>query len=111
VEGGAISELCAALQSAIAGARSGEGAQLVHVKVPRLTGHNWQDPAAYKSAEEKAEDARRDPLARLIGYLQEQHGVTQLQVDTMREQATEYARQQAEAAWKQGHDPSPDDAL
>ena len=44
---------------------------MVHVKVPRLTGHNWQDPAAYKTAEEKEEDARRDPLARLIAYLQE----------------------------------------
>ena len=45
------------------------------MRVPRLTGHNWQDPAAYKIAEEKEEDARRDPLARLVAWLQEQHGV------------------------------------
>src|SRR3954470_6689035 len=62
VEGGDIPALYAALSTAISRARQG-GAQLIHVKVPRLTGHNWQDPAAYKSAEEKAEDARRDPLA------------------------------------------------
>src|SRR4051812_5749248 len=74
VEGGDIPALYDALSSAITSARNGEGAQMVHVKVPRLTGHNWQDPAAYKSAEEKEEDARRDPLARLITLLQREHG-------------------------------------
>src|SRR5215213_129957 len=53
VEGGDIPALYTALHDAITGARNDEGPQLVHVKVPRLTGHNWQDPAAYKSAQEK----------------------------------------------------------
>jgi 2-oxoisovalerate dehydrogenase E1 component len=111
VEGGDIPALYDALLSAITGARNGEGAQMVHVKVPRLTGHNWQDPAAYKSAEEKEEDARRDPLARLITLLQNEHGVSQAQIDEMREQATEFAREQAESAWNDGHDPQGSDAL
>ncbi len=110
VEGGDIPDLYNALYSAIQSARNGGGAQMVHVKVPRLTGHNWQDPAAYKTAEEKEEDARRDPLARLIAYLQEQHKVSAAQIDAMREQANQFAREQAEAAWEQGHDPLPDDA-
>ncbi len=110
VEGGDIAALYEALQAAIAGARSGGGAQMVHVKVPRLTGHNWQDPAAYKSAEEKAEDARRDPLARLISYLEQEHGIPISQIEAMQEQASDFARAQAEAAWAQGRDPSPDDA-
>src|SRR5262249_46965467 len=75
VEGSDIPALYAAISSAIAAARTGS-AQLVHVKVPRLTGHNWQDPAAYKSAEEKEEDARRDPVPRLAAYLQEFFGIS-----------------------------------
>ncbi|MDQ3929932.1 MAG: thiamine pyrophosphate-dependent enzyme, partial [Chloroflexota bacterium] len=75
VEGGDIPSLYAALNTAISAAREGAGAHLVHVKVPRLTGHNWQDPAAYKSADEKQEDLRRDPIARLIAWLQQEHGV------------------------------------
>lgn len=110
VEGGDIEALYNALHKAINSARKGSGAQLVHVKVPRLTGHNWQDPAAYKTAEEKEEDARRDPVAHLIAYLQEKRGVSAAQVEEMQAHATEFARQQAEAAWEQGHDPSPGDA-
>lgn len=108
VEGGDIPALYAALSGAIGRARSG-GAQLVHVRVPRLTGHNWQDPAAYKSAEEKAEDARRDPLARLMAYLQAEHGVPAAHIDALRETATAFAQAQAEAAWTEGHDPAPTD--
>jgi 2-oxoisovalerate dehydrogenase E1 component len=110
VEGSDILALYQALYSAITGARGGGGAQMVHVKVPRLTGHNWQDPAAYKSADEKEEDSRRDPLTRLITYLQEEHGVSAVQVDTLREQATDFAGEQAEAAWERGSDPQGDDA-
>lgn len=110
VEGGDIPALYGALYGAISGARQGAGAQLVHVKVPRLTGHNWQDPAAYKTAEEKEEDARRDPLARLVTYLQEAHGVEAARIDAMQAQAAEFALAQAEAAWQQGTEPAPGDA-
>jgi 2-oxoisovalerate dehydrogenase E1 component len=111
VEGGDILDLYNALRSAISAARNGEGAQMMHVKVPRLTGHNWQDPAAYKSADEKESDARRDPLAHLITLLQTEHAIPQAQIDEMREQATEFAREQAESTWADAHDPQPTDAL
>ncbi|HUS14457.1 MAG TPA: thiamine pyrophosphate-dependent enzyme [Chloroflexia bacterium] len=110
VEGSDIPSLYTAVAAAIGRAREG-GAQLLHVRVPRLTGHNWQDPAAYKSADEKAEDARRDPLLRLEAYLRAQHGVPAAHIDELREEAARFAREQAEAAWNEGHDPSPDDAL
>lgn len=110
VEGGHIPALYKAVSSAISSARNGDGAQLVHVKVPRLTGHNWQDPAAYKSAEEKEEDTRRDPLPRLIAYLREERHVPASQLEEMQARATHFAREQAEAAWEQGHNPSPEDA-
>lgn len=105
VEGGEIEALYAVIQSAVAGARNGEGPQLIHVKVPRLTGHNWQDPAAYKSAEEKAEDARRDPLTRLITWLQEERGVSAARIAEMTEQAAAFALEQGEVAWTRGHEP------
>jgi 2-oxoisovalerate dehydrogenase E1 component len=111
IEGGDIPALYKALYKAISAARKGGGAQMVHVKVPRLTGHNWQDPAAYKTAEEREEDARRDPLGRLVAYLQETHKVPEGRIEDLRAQAAEFARGEAEAAWERGHDPSPDDAL
>ncbi|MDQ6693030.1 MAG: thiamine pyrophosphate-dependent enzyme [Chloroflexota bacterium] len=111
VEGGDVVELYQALRGAINMARVGDGAQMVHVKVPRLTGHNWQDPAAYKSAEEKELDAQRDPMSRLIAYLQEEHSVPAAQIEEMREEATRFAREQAEAAWERGTEPQTEDAL
>ncbi|HET6314493.1 MAG TPA: thiamine pyrophosphate-dependent enzyme, partial [Chloroflexia bacterium] len=111
VEGGDIVELYNALHSAISSARQGGGAQLVHVKVPRLTGHNWQDPAAYKTPEEKEEDLRRDPIARLTAYLQQEHGVPEGKIEEMRQEAEGFARQQAEAAWSQGTEPQVGDGL
>jgi 2-oxoisovalerate dehydrogenase E1 component len=111
VEGSDIPALYAALSSAIAAARSSEGAQMVHVRVPRLTGHNWQDPAAYKSAEEKEEDQRRDPLTRLADWLVKERSVSQSRIEEIQAAATDFAREQAEAAWTQGRDPQPSDAL
>ncbi len=110
VEGGDIPAMYRALSDAITGARHGGGAQLVHVMVPRLAGHNWQDPAAYKSQQEKEEDLRRDPLARLIAWLQQEHGVPASRIEEMREQAERFVVEQAEAAWQLGTDPPPDDA-
>lgn len=111
VEGGDVEALYGVLRDAIGGARSGEGPQLVHVKVPRLTGHNWQDPAAYKSAEEKEQDAKRDPLARLMAWLQNKKGVGAAQIEEMQARATIFAREQADAAWSQGTEPQRSDAL
>jgi 2-oxoisovalerate dehydrogenase E1 component len=111
VEGADIPALYAALSSAIAAARAGEGAQMLHVKVPRLTGHNWQDPAGYKTAEEKEEDLRRDPLSRLIDWLVKEHSVPHSRIEEMQAAAAEFAREQAESAWTQGRDPQGSDAL
>jgi 2-oxoisovalerate dehydrogenase E1 component len=110
VEGGDIPALYQALSSAITSARHGGGAQLVHVTVPRLAGHNWQDPAAYKPPEEKEADRQRDPVAKLILWLQQEHGVPASRIEEMREQAERFVAEQAEAAWELGTDPPPEDA-
>lgn len=111
VEGGNIGELYSAVLGAISDARTGGGAQMLHVKVPRLTGHNWQDPAAYKATEEKEEDARRDPLTRLVAHLQEEHGIAASRIEGMQEEAARFAKEQAEAAWNEGTEPQIGDAL
>src|SRR5690606_15084093 len=46
-----------------------QGPCLLHLSVPRLSGHTFIDDQAYKSAEERAEEQRRDPVPRLKQFL------------------------------------------
>jgi 2-oxoisovalerate dehydrogenase E1 component len=57
------------IQQAVEHVRGGEGPCLLHLRVVRLTGHTFIDDQSYKSAEERAEEAARDPLLRLRDYL------------------------------------------
>src|SRR3954454_1108016 len=54
--------LFATLRDAISTARTPQRPQWAHVRTPRLTGHNWQDNAAYKTPTERADDLAHDPL-------------------------------------------------
>ncbi|MEW5939593.1 MAG: thiamine pyrophosphate-dependent enzyme, partial [Chloroflexota bacterium] len=54
---------------AVANVRAGKGPCLLHLRVPRITGHTFIDDQAYKTEFERAEDKRRDPLARLKKFL------------------------------------------
>lgn len=49
--------------------RAGHGPCLLRVRVPRLNGHSFTDNQAYKTSEQRAEEAARDPLLRLRAYL------------------------------------------
>jgi 2-oxoisovalerate dehydrogenase E1 component len=62
-------EACELITSAVAHVRSGEGPCLLHLNVPRLKGHTFIDDQAYKSPEEMAAEAERDPLNRLYAFL------------------------------------------
>jgi 2-oxoisovalerate dehydrogenase E1 component len=53
------------IEQAVSYVRSGQGACLLRLTVPRLAGHSFVDNQAYKSAEERAAEAARDPLPRL----------------------------------------------
>jgi 2-oxoisovalerate dehydrogenase E1 component len=57
------------IQEAVAHVRSGAGACLLRLEVVRLSGHTFIDDQSYKSAEERAEEAARDPLYRLQEFL------------------------------------------
>lgn len=49
--------------------RGGQGTCLLRLSVVRLSGHSFTDNQAYKSAEIRAAEAARDPLAHLRAYL------------------------------------------
>ncbi len=53
------------VQEAVAYIRSGSGPCLLHLRVPRLSGHTFIDNQAYKSAEQREDEAKRDPLLAL----------------------------------------------
>ena len=56
---------------AIEQARRGEGPTLLECKTYRLCGHSRSDPRTYRSKEEEAEWATRDPILRLGASLKE----------------------------------------
>jgi 2-oxoisovalerate dehydrogenase E1 component alpha subunit len=54
---------------AVERARRGEGPSLLELHVPRIVPHSSQDDDRYRSDDERAEAAARDPLARLRSRL------------------------------------------
>jgi 2-oxoisovalerate dehydrogenase E1 component len=59
------------VQRAVAHVRSGEGPALLHLRVPRLTGHTFIDNQAYRSPAELQSERERDPLVALRAELGE----------------------------------------
>lgn len=57
------------IAEAVANVRAGKGPCLLHLRVPRLMGHTFIDDQSYKTENEKRDDAKRDPLARLKKFL------------------------------------------
>jgi len=59
-----------AIKSAVAYVRSGEGACLLRMTVPRLQGHTFIDDQAYRDSTEVAAVKRRDPVEKLRQFLE-----------------------------------------
>jgi 2-oxoisovalerate dehydrogenase E1 component len=57
------------IAEAVANVRAGKGPSLLHLRVPRITGHTFIDDQAYKTEQERKEDVKRDPLTRLKKFL------------------------------------------
>jgi 2-oxoisovalerate dehydrogenase E1 component len=70
-------EACESITTAVAHVRSGEGPCLLRLQVPRLKGHTFIDDQAYKSPEERAAEAKRDPLFRLKHFLLENRSLSE----------------------------------
>jgi 2-oxoisovalerate dehydrogenase E1 component len=58
-----------AIQQAVGFVRNEGGPCLLRLRVPRLMGHTFVDTQAYKSEEQRADEAARDPLPKLKTYM------------------------------------------
>ncbi|UUW89038.1 thiamine pyrophosphate-dependent dehydrogenase E1 component subunit alpha [Pimelobacter simplex] len=65
VDGNDVRAVRAAVTAAVDHARSGAGPAFVHALTYRMGGHYMNDPETYRSPEEVAAWAERDPIARL----------------------------------------------
>jgi len=68
-DGTSPADAAANVRLAVATVREGKGPVLLRMTVPRLPGHSGADNQAYKSQEERANEAARDPLKRLHDFL------------------------------------------
>ena len=72
------------MQEAVAYARSGEGPAFVHAKVVRPYSHSLSDDERlYKTADERAREAARDPIKRAADYLLAEGLATREELDTL----------------------------
>ncbi|MFC4941902.1 thiamine pyrophosphate-dependent dehydrogenase E1 component subunit alpha [Pseudonocardia sp. GCM10023141] len=71
VDGNDVNAVAEVIGAAVDLARGGGGPSLVEADTYRLTGHSAADPATYRSKDEVAERATRDPLLRQAAVLAE----------------------------------------
>ncbi|TMC53908.1 MAG: thiamine pyrophosphate-dependent dehydrogenase E1 component subunit alpha [Chloroflexi bacterium] len=111
IDGTDVPKCYAAVQEAVARARSGEGPTLIEAKVWRINSHTSEDnQGKYRTKEELAEAARHDPIVRFTDWLVERRWITaegaaevQATCDREASDAADWAEQQP--------DPLPEDAL
>jgi pyruvate dehydrogenase E1 component alpha subunit len=95
---------------AIARARAGGGPTLLECKTYRLCGHSRSDPRTYRSKEEEAEWATRDPILRLAGHLKASGLATDESLAQVEKEVTE-AIDDAVAYAESSPSPAPEEAL
>ncbi|MGW3951894.1 alpha-ketoacid dehydrogenase subunit alpha/beta [Streptomyces sp. NPDC004752] len=69
VDGSDVAAVFHAAQTAVQHARSGGGPSFLEVRVPRILGHYNGDVEHYRTADDRATHAKRDPIARLRDQL------------------------------------------
>lgn len=79
-------EAAALVSQAVHYVRQGEGPGLLHLTMPRISGHSSVDNQAYKNEAERAEDKARDPLVALEKFLVPSQ-MSQEEWDTLKQQA------------------------
>ena len=111
VDGTDVPAAFAACREAVARARRGEGPTLIDAKIWRLNSHTSEDnQVKYRGAEEVAEAARHDPIARFNGWLIERGWLTAGEAAEVQKRYDEEASEAADWA-EQQPDPAPEDAL
>lgn len=98
VDGNDVLAVYAQVRQAADRARAGEGPTFIHAVTYRLGGHWSSDPTPYRSKEEVAHWAARDPIPRLSAQLLAEGAVTQARIDAFAADATAQATAALEAA-------------
>lgn len=93
------------LSQSVSYVRERNGPALVHLTMPRLNGHSYQDNQAYKGDEYLKEEQKNDPLKNIKNYLIA-NGFTSDDWDERRKAAQETIEKAAEAALERS-DPDP----
>jgi 2-oxoisovalerate dehydrogenase E1 component len=99
-----------AMADAVAYARARKGPALVHAKVIRPYSHSLSDDEKlYKTADERASEAKRDPIVRLASFLKAEGLATEADLETIAREVDAEINGSAEEA-KKAEKPSPDSA-
>lgn len=110
-DGTAYLESYAAMEEAVAHARSGKGPVLVHAHVVRLLPHSSSDDhRKYRTAEELAQDAEHDPITKLGDALIEAGMATETELELIKEDVKKQVDEDTEWCLAQA-DPKPEDGL
>lgn len=83
LDGNDVLAVRAAVARAAARARSGEGPTLLEAKTYRQLGHSRGDQRVYRTREEEAEWAARDPITRFINWLRAQGELSDTRLQTL----------------------------
>ena len=94
VDGNDVLAVYQAGRKAIERARRGDGPTLIECKTYRQCGHSRSDPRTYRSREEEAQWATRDPIPRFRAWLLKRSFSTVLQVEAI-DEAVEQSIDQA----------------
>ncbi len=99
VDGTDLVASLATMQEAVAYARAGEGPAFVHARVVRPYSHSLSDDERlYKTADERAAEAARDPIARAADVLLRQGLATRDQLDAIHADVDREIAQATDAA-------------
>jgi len=99
-----------AVTDAVAYARARKGPALVHAKVVRPYSHSLSDDEKlYKTKDERAEEAKRDPIARMAAFLAAEGVATEADLQAILQEVEQEINAAADAAIK-AEKPAPDTA-
>jgi 2-oxoisovalerate dehydrogenase E1 component len=99
-----------ALQEAVAYARARKGPALVHARVVRPYSHSLSDDEKlYKTPDERAAEAKRDPITRMSEFLKAERLATEAELETIVKEVEREVSAAAEQAVKAPR-PAPDTA-
>jgi len=100
-DGNDILAIMQVVETAAERARRGEGPTLIELKTYRWLGHSKSDRCAYRTREEEAEWKKKCPILRFGAHLMDL-GVTQEELDAIKQQALTDVHEAGELALQQG---------